>query len=166
MSDNNSSTVNIKDLVPFEPNEMFKKLQQVDISTLNNIHPKFDLPKIDYPNIVSFEERIKPVIQELNQVKGELQIQTQKLNEQTSELKKLRYENNLINAQLHTANITIDRQLTELNKLHNINNELNQTNETLKENNRHSLRNGIVIGLIPSVIILIITVILTRFGVL
>lgn len=96
----------------------------------------------------------------------QLEEANKKLDNQTSELIKIRYENKMLNAQIKTANITIDKLSDEIDELKKINNELKKSNKIYKENQKHSMRNGIIIGLIPSVIILIVTVILTYFGLL
>lgn len=79
-------------------------------------------------------------------------------------MERLEYENKKLNAQITTQNKVIDKQLLELEDQRNINTNLQKINNTLTENNKHSFRNGILIGLIPAAIILVTTVILIYYG--
>lgn len=111
-----------------------------------------EMPKIQTP-----EERYKFMTDRMDKMQGELETQT-------TELQRLQYENQKLNAQITTQNKIIDKQLSELKDQKSINHDLQQINNTLEKNNKHSFRNGILIGLIPSAIILVATVILTYYG--
>lgn len=111
-----------------------------------------EMPKIQTP-----EERYKFMTDRIDKMQGELETQT-------TELQRLEYENQKLNAQIITQNKIIDKQLSELEDQKSINHDLQQINNTLEKNNKHTFRNGILIGLIPGAIILVATVILTYYG--
>lgn len=117
----------------------------------------FNIVKTEFPEIQTPEERYKFMTDRLDVMQGELK-------NQTTELQRLEYENKKLNAQITTQNKVIDKQLSELEEQKRINANLQKINNTLIKNNKHSFRNGILIGLIPSAIILVITVILTYYG--
>lgn len=117
----------------------------------------FNVVQAELPEIQTPEERFKFMTDKLDEMKDELK-------NQTTELQRLEYENKKLNAQITTQNKVIDKQLSELEEQKGINANLQNINNTLNKNNKHSFRNGILIGLIPAVIILVITVILTYYG--
>lgn len=86
------------------------------------------------------------------------------LQNQTKTIQRLEYENKKFNAQIATQTQVIDKQLLDIKEQKKVNENLQKVNDTLEKNNKHSFRNGIIIGLIPAVIILIATVILTQLG--
>ena len=71
---------------------------------------------------------------------------------QSSTLHSIHYEDTKTNSQFTVLLKLLDKQNTDIENLQNINKELENTNKTLEESNRHSLRNGILLGLIPLVI--------------
>lgn len=71
---------------------------------------------------------------------------------QSSTLHSIHYEDIKTNSQFTVLLKLLDKQNTDIENLQNINKELENTNKTLEESNRHSLRNGILLGLIPLVI--------------
>ena len=71
---------------------------------------------------------------------------------QSSTLHSIHYEDIKTNSQFTVLLKLLDKQNTDIENLQNINNELKKTNKTLEENNKHCLRNGILLGLIPLVI--------------
>lgn len=71
---------------------------------------------------------------------------------QSSTLHSIHYEDIKTNSQFTVLLKLLDKQNTDIENLQNINKELKNTNKTLEESNRHSLRNGILLGLIPLVI--------------
>lgn len=117
----------------------------------------FNIAQMDFPEIQTPEECFKFMTDRMDEIQDELKTQT-------TELQRLEYENKKLNAQITTQNKVIDKQLSELEEQRSINANLQKINSTLEENNKHSFRNGILIGLIPSAIILVITVILTYYG--
>lgn len=119
--------------------------------------PQVNIQQPKLPPIKSKEEQYKFVTDRMDAMQEELK-------NQTTELQRLEYENKKLNAQITTQNKVIDKQLSELEEQRGINTNLQKINNTLVENNKHSFHNGILIGLIPSVIILVITVILTYYG--
>lgn len=72
--------------------------------------------------------------------------------EQSSTLHSIHYEDMKTNSQFTVLLKLLDKQNTDIENLQNINKELTKTNKTLEESNKHSLRNGILLGLIPLVI--------------
>lgn len=126
-------------------------------STIQHQAQMFNIVQAELPEIQTPEERYKFMTDRLDEMNEELK-------NQTTELQRLEYENKKLNAQITTQNKVIDKQLSELEEQRGINANLQNINKTLVENNKHSFRNGILIGLIPSAIILVITVILTYFG--
>ena len=86
------------------------------------------------------------------------------LQNQTKTIQRLEYENKKFNAQIATQTQVIAKQLLDIKEQKKVNENLQKVNDTLEKNNKHSFRNGIIIGLIPAVIILIATVILTQLG--
>lgn len=105
------------------------------------------------------EDRLKPLTDRMDTMQNELETQT-------SELVKLRYENTKLNAQITTQNKVIDKQLSELEELQSIKLELQDSYDFLVKKNKNSTRNAILIGLIPSMIILVLTIVFTYFGLL
>ena len=144
----------------FKPIELSPSIQKI----LDNVQPiltyQNNMSNLPIPEMVKIpppEERFKFMTDRLDSMQDELK-------HQTTELQRLEYENKKLNAQITTQNKVIDKQLSELEEQKSINTNLQQINNTLVENNKHSFRDGILIGLIPSVIILVITVILTYYG--
>lgn len=126
-------------------------------STIQHQAEMFSIVQSKLPEIQTPEERYKFMTDRLDEMNEELKTQT-------TELQRLEYENKKLNAQITTQNKVIDKQLSELEEQKSINTNLQKINDTLVENNKHSFRDGILIGLIPSVIILIATIILTHYG--
>lgn len=126
-------------------------------SAIRNQAQMFNTVQIELPEIQTPEELYKFMTDKLDLMQDELK-------NQTTELQILEYENKKLNAQITTQNKVIDKQLSELEEQKNINTNLQKINNALTENKKHSFRNGILIGLIPSAIILVITVILTYYG--
>ena len=126
-------------------------------SAIHHQAEMFNIVQSELPEIQTPEERFKFMTDRLDSMQDELK-------NQTTELQRLEYENKKLNAQITTQNKVIDKQLSELEEQKSININLQKINNTLIENNKHSFRNGILIGLIPSAIILVITVILTYYG--
>lgn len=147
-------------------NSKFTPIQNTPISpellkqfndTIHHQAQMFNIAQADFPEIQTPEERYKFMTDRLDAMQDELKTQT-------TELQRLEYENKKLNAQITTQNKVIDKQLSELEEQKGINSNLQKINNTLVENNKHSFRNGIFIGLIPSAIILVATVILTYYG--
>ena len=147
-------------------NNKFTPIQNTPISpellkqfndTIHHQAQMFNIVQAELPEIQTPEERFKFMTDRLDSMQDELKTQT-------TELQRLEYENKKLNAQITTQNKVIDKLLSELEEQKNININLQKINNTLVENNKHSFRNGILIGLIPSAIILVITVILTYYG--
>lgn len=147
-------------------NNKFTRIQDTPISpellkqfnnTIYHQAEMFNIAQSEFPEIQTPEERFKFMTDRLDEMNEELKTQT-------TELQRLEYENKKLNAQVFTQNQVIDKQLSELEEQRSINTNLQKINNTLIENNKHSFRNGILIGLIPSAIILVITVILTYYG--
>lgn len=82
------------------------------------------------------------------------------LEENNKELYSIHYEDMKTNAQLQTLLKVVDSQNDEMERLKSINQELKKVNNTLKENNKHSFRDGIIIGLIPFVLEWIIKIVI------
>ncbi len=133
-----------------------EQLKQFNSAIQHQAH-MVNVVQAEFPKIQAPEERFKFMTDRIDKMQGELETQT-------TELQRLEYENKKLNAQITTQNKIIDKQLSELEEQKNINADLQQINNTLKANNKHSFRNGILIGLIPSAIILVATVILTYYG--
>lgn len=126
-------------------------------SSIQHQSKMFNVAQTKIPEIQTPEERYKFMTDRLDAMQDELKTQT-------TELQRLEYENKKLNAQITTQNKIIDKQLSELEEQKSINANLEKINNTLVENNKHSFRKGIIIGLIPPLIILVITVILTQYG--
>lgn len=126
-------------------------------STIHHQAEMFNIVQAEFPEIQTPEERYKFVTDRMDEMQNELK-------NQTTELQRLEYENKKLNAQITTQNKVIDKQLSEVEEQKSINTNLQKVNNTLIENNKHSFHNGILIGLIPSAIIVVITVILTYYG--
>lgn len=124
-----------------------------------HIPPNLYCNEFDDLNIATFEERTKPFTDRMDKIQKELV-------SQTSELEKVRYENMKLNAQVEVLNKNNDRQLSEIERLQEINGQLKITNKKLEDDAKHRLKKDILIGLIPSAIILIVTIILTHYGLL
>lgn len=86
------------------------------------------------------------------EVENLLNQQNVKLDQQTKELRSIRYENMKLNAQIDTLNKTIDSQNDELTRLRDINSELKIANKTLIENNKHYWRNTFIVGFVVAAI--------------
>lgn len=89
---------------------------------------------------------------------------------QLVELEKIRYENIKLNAQIDTLNKLTDKQSDDILELKN---DLATTKKSLKDfkaqynnSNKHSLIKGIIIGFIPSLIIFLLTLLATNYGLL
>lgn len=93
------------------------------------------------------------LLKEQNEVISDL---NSKLESANVEIERIHYENMKCNAQIEVLNKTIDEQNDKLGRLKDINTKLKQTNDELKKSSLHKYRNGIIIGLIPPLIILII----------
>ena len=120
---------------PVVQNQLEQIMQQ------NIIQNVYKPPKTDFiiknPNEKS-EELLEKVVD--NQEK------------QSSTLHSIHYEDTKTNSQFTVLLKLLDKQNTDIENLQNINKELKNTNKTLEESNKHSLRNGILLGLIPLVI--------------
>ena len=146
-----------ENFVPLKvPENMQKILESVQpiLARQNNLN---NISLTETVRIPSMEERYKFMTDRLDAMQDELK-------NQTTELQRLEYENKKLNAQITTQNKIIDKQLSELEEQKGINTNLQEINNTLVKNNKHSFRDGVLIGLIPSVIILIATIILTYYG--
>lgn len=89
---------------------------------------------------------------------------------QLNELEKIRYENIKLNAQVDTLNKLTDVQSNDISVLKN---DLEKTQKLLadfkeeyKKANKHSFITGIIIGFIPSLIIFVLTILATNYGLL
>lgn len=81
-----------------------------------------------------------PVIAELKAVKSELQTQT-------TELDRIRYQNEKLNSQLRTANITIDEQKSELDKANELNEQQNKELISLRNQLHESKSSKVIKGI-------------------
>lgn len=136
----------------FENNKLVPNTEIFDRISQPIIDMPFEQPPI--PDIkISVMDEIEKTNKKLSDINQNLQEQTNTLQ---SELQKLQYENKMVNAQLKTANITIDRQSDELEKLHSVNAKLKQTNEILEKNNKHSIRNAVLLSLSTGIILLLV----------
>lgn len=142
---------------PIQDTLIFPEQLKQSNSAIRNQAQMFNTVQIELPEIQAPEERYKFMTDKLDLMQDELK-------NQTTELQILEYENKKLNAQITTQNKVIDKQLSELEEQKNINTNLQKINNVLTENKKHSFRNGILIGLILSAIILVITVILTYYG--
>lgn len=148
-------------------------LTKVPESTLPKLNPKdieittmYGAMKIQEQIINNLKMDLSSFPEKENTVYGKLEETIRHLESQTKELEHIRYENKKLNAQLQTANMLFEEQSEKLNNLQDANSELRKANKTLKDANKHSFRNGFLAALIPAVIILIATVILTHCGLL
>ena len=89
---------------------------------------------------------------------------------QLVELEKIRYENIKLNAQIDTLNKLTDKQSDDILELKNdlatTKKSLNDFKAQYNNSNKHSLIKGIIIGFIPSLIIFILTILATNYGLL
>lgn len=132
-----------------------------------------DINKIMYdavPNYIKNQQKqyntipiSNPIVEELKEVKLELQTQT-------TELEKIRYENKRLNSQIQTSNITIDKQKFELAKVNELNKELNNQvsslRKQLKESNTDKIKRrigDIIVGGIGGVITAILLFLITKY---
>lgn len=89
---------------------------------------------------------------------------------QLVELEKIRYENIKLNAQIDTLNKLTDKQRDDILELKNdlatTKKSFNDFKTQYNSTNKHSLIKGIIIGFIPSLIIFILTILATNYGLL
>ena len=103
---------------PEGKNIMASKIQKSIIESL----------KVDIPQDLSQEDKLKFLTDRIDSMKSELITQT-------DALQSIHYENMKLNAQIEVLNKTIDSKDEELSKLQDINTELKTTNQTLEESN-------------------------------
>lgn len=144
-------------LKPIVSDELMEKIRNFGSIKIPDLSMASQIKPIEFPDIPPIEERMKFLTDRIDKSNEELK-------NQTEELQHLRYENKKLNAQIETQNRLVDKQLNEIEEQKSINRNLQTINDTLRDNNKHSFRNGILIGLIPGAIILVATVILTYFG--
>lgn len=123
------------------PNDLIKLQNNADLysklaESIPRAQPNVNLPKMSEVIVRNPNEEVENL---LNQ-------QNEKLDQQTKELRSIRYENMKLNAQIEVLNKTVDSQNNELEKLRNINSELKVANQMLKDNNRHYWRNTFIAG--------------------
>mgnify|MGYP000573828877 CR=1 FL=1 len=87
-----------------------------------------------------------------------------------NELEKIRYENIKLNAQIDTLNKLTDKQSDDIATLKidlaTTKKHLDSFKKQYEDSNNHSFITGIVIGFIPSLLIFILTIIATKYGLL
>lgn len=163
--DNNSSNfvkvqnpISLDNLTLVEQSELFKN---VDINKLMyDAIPDYIKNQQKQYNTIP---KSNPIVEELKEVKLELQTQT-------TELENIRYENKRLNSQIQTSNITIDKQKFELAKVNELNKELNNQvsslRKQLKESNTDKIKRrigDIIVGGIGGVITAILLFFITKY---
>lgn len=102
-------------------------------------------------SLPTYEDRIKPLTEQMDSMQIELE-------SQTNELQKLRYENMQLNAQIKVLNATNDKQLSEITDLKAnetiSKNTIQELNKTISDSNKNSFILNIVIAIISGVIVL------------
>lgn len=143
MDDNTPTLVKLSDNIllgnkPIALNETVVQKQLEQIKQQSIFQTVYKPPKMDYiiKNPHAKSEKL------LEQVVGNQE-------EQTTTLHSMHYEDIKTNSQLTVLLKLLDKQNNDIENLQNINKELTKTNENLKESGKHSLRNGIILGLLP-----------------
>lgn len=132
----------------------------MDISALNSLSKALSNIEIYQPKLPDYEDTVCGKMDRLNSTQ----------ESQLNELEKIKYENIKLNAQIDTLNKLTDKQSDDINTLKidlaTTQKHLDSFKKQYEDSNKHSFITGIIIGFIPALIIFILTIIVTKYGLL
>ncbi len=132
----------------------------MDISALNSLSKTLSNIEIYQPELPDYEDTVCGKMDRLNSTQ----------ESQLNELEKIRYENIKLNAQIDTLTKLTDKQSDDINTLKidlaTTQKHLDSFKKQYEDSNKHSFITGIIIGFIPALIIFILTIIATKYGLL
>lgn len=132
----------------------------MDINALTALSKTLSNIEIYKPDLPDYEDTVCGKMDKLNSTQ----------ESQLNELEKIRYENIKLNAQVDTLNKLSDKQSDDIATLKNdlvtTQKHLNSFKQQYENSNKHSFITGIIIGFIPSLLIFILTIIATKYGLL
>ena len=130
----------------------------MDISAFNSLSKTLSNIEIYQPELRDYEDTVCGKMDRLNSTQ----------ESQLNELEKIRYENIKLNAQIDTLNKLTDKQSDDINTLKidlaTTQKHLDSFKKQYEDSNKHSFITGIIIGFIPALIIFILTIIATKYG--
>lgn len=139
----------------------------MDSNSINSLIYTF--PTINIPELV-LPEYEDTVCGKMDKLKESINKSNLTQESQLVELEKIRYENMKLNAQIDTLNKLTDKQRDDISELKN---DLATTQKSFNDfkvqynnSNNHSFIKGILIGFIPALIIFILTILATNYGLL
>lgn len=139
----------------------------MNFDNLNSINNAIANIKIPEPILPDYEDTVCGKMDKL-QENIEKSNSTQK--SQLEELEKIRYQNIKLNAQVETLNKLTDKQSDDISKLKQKLNatqlELANFKSEYQTTNKNSFIKGVFVALIPALIILALTIIASKYGLL
>lgn len=140
------------------------EIDTLDLSSLKHTLLNIDVPDVYIPH---YEDT---VCGKMDRLQENIEKSNFTQEAQLTELEKIRYENMKLNAQVNTLNKLVDKQGEEIISLKC---DLDSTKKSLSDfqkqytsSNKHSFAKGIVMGFIPALIIFVLTILATKYGIL
>ena len=136
----------------------------MDFNSINYTFPNIKIPELVLPE---YEDTVFGKMDKLEESINKSNLTQES---QLVELEKIRYENMKLNAQIDTLNKLTDKQRDDISELKNdlatTKKSFNDFKAQYNNSNKHSFIKGILIGFIPSLIIFILTLLATNYGLL
>lgn len=129
----------------------------MDLSPLNSLSKPLEIYQSELPD---YEDTVCGKIDRLSSTQ----------ESQLNELEKIRYENIKLNVQIDTLSKLTNKQSDDINTLKvtlaTTQKHLDSFKKQYEDSNKHSFITGTIIGFIPALIIFILTIIATKYGLL